>query len=52
MSAETKPLKTSPPKTNKANNAKRVVTEVLIVLDKVSLTELFKTISNKGKICS
>ena len=47
MSAETKPLKTSPPKINKAVSAKRVVTEVLIVLDKVSLTELFKTTSNK-----
>ena len=43
ISAEIKPLRTSPPNKNNANNAKSVVTEVLIVLDKVSFTETFNT---------
>ena len=33
--ALTKPLITSPPKRNKANNAKSVVSDVIIVLDNV-----------------
>ena len=38
--AKEKPLRISPPKTKIDTSAKRVVTDVIIVLDKVSFTEI------------
>ena len=47
--AKVNPLITSPPRKYKENNAKRVVTEVSVVLDNVSLMELL--ISSNKSIC-
>ena len=45
--ALTKPLITSPPNKNNANNARSVVSEVIIVLERVWLIDLFKSFKDK-----
>ena len=44
--ADTKPLTTSPPNTNKATNANKVVIDVIRVLDNVWLIDKFKSSCN------
>ena len=46
--ARAKSAKTAPPKKNIENNASRVVTDVIVVLDKVSLIDMLNTSDNSN----
>ena len=46
--AKAKSAKTAPPKKNIENNASKVVTDVIVVLDKVSLIDILNTSDNSN----